>query len=271
MNLNPTESSLLWSDNRFLSALDANIRDQIASSIALDKVDSTNRYIQKNVLFDAERWSVVTANEQNSGKGRRGNRWISPPGCNIYLSMGKLYNIPLEQLSTFSLLVGVSLLNGLQRFGIEGLQLKWPNDLYLKEKKVAGILIEINGQHDKGGLQLTLGFGVNVNMDSTDPDLIDPDWTDISRHFGAMRREDLAASIVSEILQQEELWQRLGAEPIIKQWKKYDLLLGKEIAIQQGSRELYGKGAGIDAEGRLLLQINAKIHPISSGHICRFS
>ncbi|VFP79780.1 biotin--[acetyl-CoA-carboxylase] ligase [Candidatus Erwinia haradaeae] len=129
----------------------------------LPVVDSTNQYLldRVNILKSGD---VCTAEYQQLGRGRRGNQWFSPFGSNLYLSMYWLLQIDYEvNVMNLSIFISNIIFNTLQEQGILGIKIKWPNDIYLNNRKLAGILVEIKG-HNRNRLEIVIGVGINLAM-----------------------------------------------------------------------------------------------------------
>ena len=120
-----------------------------AQTVVLESVDSTSAYLGK--FAPGRRHAmVVVANQQTQGRGRRGRSWISPPGHNLYLSMGWSFDRPLAAMSGLALAAAVVVCQCLRDAGAEDVQLKWPNDLYLPAGKAGGLLTELSAAgHDR--------------------------------------------------------------------------------------------------------------------------
>ena len=128
-------------------------------------IGSTNQHLleRTNTL---ESGSVCIAEYQAAGRGRRGREWVSPFGANLYLSMYWRLDAGMAAAMGLSLVVGVAVVEALEEMGVEGIKLKWPNDLYHNDKKLAGILVELSGQSG-GAAHIVIGLGLNLSMDPT--------------------------------------------------------------------------------------------------------
>lgn len=126
-------------------------------------VDSTNRYVADLSPPEAGHFQLCTAEVQNAGRGRRGRSWIAPFGSGVCMSVGWQFAEAPPTFSALSLAVGVAVVQAFRRLGIQGVRLKWPNDLLWQNRKLGGILIEMRGESG-GAAQVIIGIGINMQM-----------------------------------------------------------------------------------------------------------
>ncbi len=151
-------------DKKAISAeLTPATRQRIEPFEVLLTVDSTNRYVAEHAANTPGMTHLCVAEVQNAGRGRRGRSWVAPFGSGICMSMGWQFLEAPPTFSALSLAVGVAAVNALRRLGIEGVGLKWPNDLIWQQRKLGGILIEMRGE-SAGPAQVVIGIGINVHM-----------------------------------------------------------------------------------------------------------
>ena len=169
------DSNLLCAD-RVIKALPIALW-QVLRVAVYDTVGSTNDVLREKKGRAALHGAVVIADQQTEGRGRRGRRWCSPAGANLYCSLGWHFNSSLEMLTGLSLAVGAMVAEQIKtHLGVD-LQLKWPNDLYHNEQKLGGILVEVLGD-GAGGQSVVIGLGLNVNMPEEKGVSIERPWTD---------------------------------------------------------------------------------------------
>ena len=158
------------------------IRDQLSVPPELElaqleifqSIDSTNKYLSERADRPEYVRSVVLAESQLSGRGRRGKTWVSPFAANIYLSTLWGFERGAEALGGLSLAVGVAVRRALLQVGLKDVQLKWPNDIYVGQKKLGGILLEMLGD-PAGHCSVVVGVGINVSMPVEAGEAIDQD------------------------------------------------------------------------------------------------
>jgi BirA family biotin operon repressor/biotin-[acetyl-CoA-carboxylase] ligase len=210
---------------------------------------------------------VWLAESQTAGQGRRGKIWQSPPLCNIYCSVNRRFYGSIADLSGFSLATAVMLVESLQTFSSAALRLKWPNDIYLQGKKCAGLLIQVRGEAS-GPCDVTLGFGINVLMSERAGHAIDQAWTSLAKHSTqTLDRNKIAAKILGDLLVGFELYQVQGLSAFIDRWRALDELLDRPIFLTTGQVCINGIARGIDENGALLVEHDAKINRYHSGDV----
>ena len=161
----------------------------ISSFEIFPTVDSTNSYLLEK---QTERGAVCLAEMQTAGRGRQNKQWHSPANTNMYLSIAWEFET-YQQIDNLSVAVGESVVKCLDQNGIEGLNVKLPNDIYYQGKKVAGILIETKKADTK--LKTVVGLGLNVNMNETDA------WTSLKSIVGGeLDRNEIAGLIITDLL-----------------------------------------------------------------------
>lgn len=230
------------------------------------QIDSTNELLlaQRQQRQNGE---VCMAEMQTAGRGRRGRTWISPPASHIYLS----YFYRLEQGMTaaagLSLAVGVMLAEGLAQAGFEEVELKWPNDLYISGRKLAGILIELNGQYGEPA-EVVIGCGINVAMPDSASEAIGQPWTDLqSQQQSLIDRSELARLLLANLDEGMSQFAAAGLTPFIDKWQQRDCFVGKSVTLQLGEREIVGVAAGIDGQGNLLIDHQGERKAYASGEV----
>jgi len=220
--------------------------------IRLDKTDSTNRYALANFaeLADA---SLVLAKEQTAGHGRRGRKWLSPPG-NIYASFVVKRVLHPSQLAFIGALSSLQTL----RTYATGLRfwVKWPNDVYVKSMKISGVLSETHTLEKSNKPDgAVIGIGVNLNTGKEFFEAGNIPGTSILAETGKISDiGKFAASLHNNLC---KMYQEISVNPeaVYELWKKENILIGKEIEIiQESGDEIKGVFKDIDVDGSLILQ-----------------
>lgn len=206
------------------------------------------------------------AEYQAQGRGRRGRQWISPFGNNLYLSLYWRLEQGPSAAGGLSLMVGIVMAEVLQRLGAEGVRVKWPNDLYLNDCKLAGILVEISGKAGDAA-HVVIGAGINLAMREGAAGKIDQGWINLQEAGIAIDRNALAAELTDTLRQ--ALWQfeRDGFAPFVARWQALDNFFDRPVKLLIGEREIKGIARGIDAQGALLLDQEGKLHAYLGGEI----
>lgn len=236
---------------RIRSHFSETAQSQLAHLTVLPKVDSTNLALQR-LSPESQHAHALVAEHQTAGRGRRQRSWHSPPGGNIYLSLG--WRFHRQPLASLPLIVALSLCRSLDSIGLSGHGIKWPNDVQVGEKKLAGILVDVQSS-GTGPLLAVIGIGLNVDMPEGDTTLIARPWTDLRRQSGdaALDRNVIVAKVLSELINALERFGEDGLEPFLADWAKLDLLAGKTVTVEMAGEEVRGRASGIDDEGALQL------------------
>ncbi len=245
--------------------LDASVANSLATLDIHSCLTSTNTQVQQSGHA-----SACLAEYQTHGRGRRGRRWVSPFGSNIYLSLCYHYQSGPAVIAGLSLAVGVAVVNALKKLAIDDAGLKWPNDIYWRQQKLGGILIEVGGEAE-GPCQVTVGLGLNVFLADTLTRQIDQPWIDLYRIIGEkafVSRNQLAAELLNQLVPMLENFESTGLLPFVDAWRQYDCLQGQTVTIYQGRQQHRGVFAGIDREGHCLLKnTSGKLQTFASGEV----
>ncbi len=228
-------------------------------------IDSTNQYLLDR-QHDLESGAVCVSEYQSKGRGRRGRQWVSPFGSNLYLSMYWKLEAGMAAAMGLSLVIGVAIVEALEQLGIDGVKLKWPNDLYFNDKKLAGILVEMSGQAG-GAANLVMGMGMNLNM-SEQVEGIDQPWTSLNDVANQpFSRNDLVIAFIHAWKSALEDYEMCGLHGFVERWNRHDNFLNREVRLVMGNRDIQGVVRGIDATGAVLLETEAGIQPFIGGEI----
>jgi len=246
----------------------------ISQLTVLKEVDSTNSAVLR-LPGEQQHAHVVLADHQTGGRGRRERSWHSPPGGNIYLSLGWLFKNPQWTLSTLPLVVAIAVCRALERAGLQGHGIKWPNDILSGNKKLAGILVEMQSA-GAGPALAVMGVGLNVRMPSSSREqlaaAIDRPWTDVVTELGSetgpVNRNHLVALLLDELFRSLELYEAGGFEVLRPAWSQLDLLQGNIIRLQHKQEQLIGLARGVDQNGGLLLETEERgVQVFHSGEV----
>jgi BirA family biotin operon repressor/biotin-[acetyl-CoA-carboxylase] ligase len=207
--------------------------------------------------------SVFVADEQTAGRGRRGHAWLAAPGEALLFSVLLRPRLELPQTSALTLAIGLALRDAVSQRIAPNAEIKWPNDLLVNGKKLAGVLVESQLQGDR--LQaVVVGIGLNVASREF-PEEIAARATSLAL-LGAARleREPLLHDILEAIAARLEAYQRTGIAGILSELNTADALRGKRVRVD----DQLGIGRGLDEQGRLLLEDDAgHLHAVLSGTV----
>ena len=215
-------------------------------------IDSTNN-AAANAIRDGRGWGYsCLAEQQTSGRGRRGREWQSPFGRNVYLSQVWEFQSGASALEGLSLSVGLAIVRAVSKFGVIGLGLKWPNDVLYENKKLAGILLEMQGD-PAGVCQVIVGVGLNVDMNGADTAAISQPWTDLVQIVGAVDRNKLVAELMSSLHLVYKEFLAGGFAVHRDEWSRHDAFAGRDVKVQLGDTYIEGVVSGLDRSGGLVL------------------
>ncbi len=241
-------------------------RDRLSLLQVLPSVDSTNAYLCRGDHSAASGVACLTEWQQ-SGRGRRGRSWQAGFGRNLALSLAWRFDLPLSAMSGFSLAAGVAVARALSRAGVEGHGLKWPNDIHLDGRKLAGLLIEAAGE-TAGPSRLVVGVGLNLSVDADQGAGIDQPWIDlVTAGHGNVGRNRLAGLILDELIDCCSRYQSEGLGGFAAEWQAYDLYAGQPVRLIQGETVISGQYLGLAGDGGLRLQTAAGEHVFQAGEV----
>ncbi|QYM97656.1 bifunctional biotin--[acetyl-CoA-carboxylase] ligase/biotin operon repressor BirA [Dickeya ananatis] len=245
--------------------------DEICSKIpdgniaVLPVIDSTNQYLLDR-LDSISSGDACIAEYQQAGRGRRGRHWFSPFGSNLYLSLyWRLEQGPAAAVGV-SLVIGIVMAEVLHQLGAEGVRVKWPNDLYLNDRKLAGILVELNGRTGDAA-HLVIGAGINLRMNSSGSNVINQGWINLQEAGIDIDRNSLAVKLITELRTALAVYEQQGLAPFISRWSSLDNFYNRTVKLIVGNREIVGVDKGIDNLGALLLEQDGEIRSYIGGEI----
>jgi BirA family biotin operon repressor/biotin-[acetyl-CoA-carboxylase] ligase len=237
----------------------------------VDSIDSTNAALLREHASIAHR-HCLAAEFQSAGRGRRGRNWLAAPGGGITCSLGWRFEQGINALTGLSLAIGVAVLRALQQCGYTGLQLKWPNDLLWQQRKLCGILVEVQGESDGTTLAI-IGIGINVHLPAMARKHIAQAVTDLQEISGnagnAPDRNVLLATLLNTLVETFSLFEQHGLAALQHEWNAADAYAGQEIQVTLSNGNiLTGMANGINEQGALLLRtVQGNLLSLHSGEI----
>ncbi len=219
----------------------------------LKLVESTNSEAKRLLEEGAASGTVVLAEGQTGGRGRRGNTWISPYAANIYMSLVWRFDQNATLLEGLSLAIGVAVRRAILTSGVENIGLKWPNDIYANNKKLGGILLEVIGDPSVKA-DVILGVGINVAMSERLGRDIDQQWIDLnSVSTSKVSRNALAANLISSLFDVLQNFTEVGFTAYRDEWQCADCMRGSPVSLSNSRETIYGTVLGVDSSGALRL------------------
>jgi BirA family biotin operon repressor/biotin-[acetyl-CoA-carboxylase] ligase len=230
-----------------------------------DSIDSTNAEALRAVERGQAAPFLVLAERQTAGRGRRGRKWVSPFAENLYYSLVLRIEGGMRQLEGLSLVVGLAVMRALREQGVAGVGLKWPNDLLVGQKKIAGILLELVGD-PADVCHVVLGVGINVNMQAADE--VDQQWTSMRLESGRVFDRNRLVKELGVVLQDYlGRHQRGGFSAIHAEWEQNHLWQGRAVSLIAGVNQIDGVVVGIDSQGALRLKVDGVEKVFSGGEL----
>ncbi|MFQ6594147.1 MULTISPECIES: bifunctional biotin--[acetyl-CoA-carboxylase] ligase/biotin operon repressor BirA [Pseudomonas] len=230
-----------------------------------DSVDSTNAEALRLVDAGSAAPFLVLAEQQTAGRGRRGRKWVSPYAQNLYYSLVLRIEGGLRQLEGLSLVVGLAVMQALREAGVQRAALKWPNDVLVEDKKIAGILLELVG--DPADIcHVVLGIGINVNMQKAAD--VDQQWTSVQLETGSsVDRNHLVARLGLQLQGYLDRHKSLGFSALQEEWEQNHLWQGRAVSLIAGVNQIDGVVLGIDRQGALRLSVDGVEKTYSGGEL----
>ena len=228
-------------------------------------IDSTNQYM----MAQLERWQkgeCLLAETQTAGRGRRGRQWHSPFGSQFIMSMyWRLDDGPSAAMG-LSLAIGVAVVQALESVGYRDLSLKWPNDIYMARRKLAGILVEMSAA--VGGIcHLVIGVGVNLNLPDAVIAELDQPCAHLAEQPVVIDRNQLSATIIRTLRNALTLFEQQGLTAFLTEWNRLDIFMQQPVKVLLGNQVIHGRYCGIDGQGNMLLQDHEGMHKFVGGEI----
>ncbi|WP_440056174.1 bifunctional biotin--[acetyl-CoA-carboxylase] ligase/biotin operon repressor BirA [Pseudoalteromonas sp. T1lg65] len=231
-------------------------------------IDSTNSELMRR-LQNKEALSsghVLVAEMQNAGRGRRGRVWQSPFGANLYYSYYWCFDGGMQAAMGVSIAAGLAVFDTLKALYNLDVELKWPNDVYLQGQKLAGILVELEGQIE-GPCHLVIGIGMNIQMPENAAESIEQAWTDLNSHSADVDKNQLVVELTHYLAQRLTQYQRSGLSEMVTVWNTLNAFQGELIELTTGQRQWRGICEGIDELGGLLLRQDGELKSYYGGEI----
>jgi BirA family biotin operon repressor/biotin-[acetyl-CoA-carboxylase] ligase len=217
------------------------------------EIESTNTRAMEMAGQGVPEGTVVIAETQTSGKGRRGRKWISPKG-NLYFSVVLRPDIPMHKAPLMTLMGAVATATAVRKYcGLQAV-IKWPNDILIDGKKMSGLLTEMSAEQDRIR-HIVLGIGVDVNMD---PELLPPDVRLSSTTLAATAGKQIdRLSLLQQLLRELDHWYQvflINEQDVLREWKSLNATIGNRVTVSGAGDTLEGLAQGVDDEGRLIIQ-----------------
>ena len=229
-------------------------------------IDSTNNWLLSRIGQIRE-GHLCFAEHQSAGKGRRGRTWVSPVGSNLMFSMYWQMPDGMAAAMGVSLVAGVAVVETLRDMGLTDVRLKWPNDIYAQDKKLAGILVEMTGQ--AGGMaHLVIGIGLNIQIPEQARQQINQPLIDLFElKQQPIERTNLAIRLGKALRQALTMHRNQGLNKFISRWNDFDNYRDRPVVLWLANRQVQGIGRGINAQGAFCLETEQGLEAFVGGEI----
>jgi BirA family biotin operon repressor/biotin-[acetyl-CoA-carboxylase] ligase len=233
------------------------------------ELDSTNSYALRLAEQGARQGELVIAESQTDGRGRLGRRWVSPPNINLYFSLILRPKLPPARAPQITLMAAVALAEALESFLPVPPRIKWPNDITVDGKKLAGILTEMSCSPERVDFVI-LGIGVNINYP---PDLMPEEIRQratsvLAERQKKIRREDFLRRLIQYLDRCYGEIEEIGFGALAPRWEAYFGLRGQRVRIELLDQVMFGTAKGIDQDGALLLEDDrGELHRVIAGDV----
>ncbi|MDO9281588.1 MAG: bifunctional biotin--[acetyl-CoA-carboxylase] ligase/biotin operon repressor BirA [Methylotenera sp.] len=232
-----------------------------------DHLASTNSYLMQNISAQSHA-TCVAVNLQTQGRGRRGRSWQAGLGASLTFSLLWRFQCGAATLSGLSLAIGVALMRALHTLGIHQAQLKWPNDILIDREKLAGILIEVQGDMD-GPSTAVIGIGINLHLPENIKKQIDQPVTDLNSVSNQPIDPNLLLStLLAQLADILKEFEQNGLMNLSGEWTKHHAYHLQQVRmLMPDGREVHGVVQGITEDGTLLVETESGLQKFISGEI----
>ncbi|MFY8274469.1 bifunctional biotin--[acetyl-CoA-carboxylase] ligase/biotin operon repressor BirA [Pseudoalteromonas sp. SSDWG2] len=230
-------------------------------------IDSTNTELMRRLQSgNISNNSVLVAEMQKQGKGRRGRTWQSPFAANLYYSYYWRLDDGIHATMGLSIAVGLAVYDALKALYDLDVQLKWPNDVLINGRKLAGVLVELDGTAE-GPCHLVIGIGLNVAMPEAAAEHIDQPWCDLNELAQDVNKNQLVAVLTCFLQKRLGQYQQHGLQAVYKQWNAVHAFAGECVELSSGTSKWRGICEGIDEQGAIVLRIDGQSKRYFGGEI----
>lgn len=251
----------------FRAQLDAAVAAELGTLRFDLSIPSTNLLAMQDLQQQVGQGRLYVAEQQTAGRGRRGRSWISPFARNLYFSLVWRFPQGAASLEGLSLAVGLGLTRGLRRLGLEGFELKWPNDLLWQSRKLAGVLLEVSGEAS-GDCQVVTGVGLNIAMPDEQAADIGQPWVDLSEICGGQpSRTEVLAALLNELVPVLRQFAEHGFEPFVDEWHSLDACRDQRVSLNLGLSAVEGVCRGVSDSGALVLETASGLESFHGGEV----
>lgn len=232
-----------------------------------DALPSTNSHLMQNISTQ-KHGTCIAANLQTQGRGRRGRQWQSALGESLTFSLLWRFQCGANALSGLSLAIGVALIRALHTLGATQANLKWPNDILINHKKIAGILIELQGDMEASSTAV-IGVGVNLNLSHRLKHQIDQPATDLLSNIAhTINPNTVLATLLIHLKEVLDIFEKHGFTALRDEWSNNHAYHAKNVKmLMPNDQEIQGQVQAITDDGSLILNTADGLQRFVSGEI----
>lgn len=265
------------------ASIEARLYEFLGLNISVEThrtIDSTNSWSMQQVKEKRKLPFVCFAQNQTGGRGRRGKQWLMSAGDNIAMSLSWGFDVSCVSLDLLPLSIAMAIVETLESFGVDQVQVKWPNDVYVKGRKIAGILIETQiqagAQVRPGALPTIIGVGLNYDMSDIDAELkkrleVQQGYTDLRRELGDDEVPDfdvLAQALLLRLAATCKEYPSSSARVLQAFRQGYDFCLSKNLVIRRDDGcVLQGVAQGVNEDAELCVLIDGELQYFNSADV----
>lgn len=243
---------------------------ELATIEAVWSIASTNTALLARPNPKSGVTEVLVAEYQSAGRGRRGRTWLAPPGGALCLSLSWTFREVPADLSALGLVIGVCVVRALRTLGLKDATLKWPNDVLVEDRKLAGVLIDLRAE-SQGPACVVIGIGMNVSLGAQLLAQIAETGTAAADLAGAgledCSRNELAAALIGSCVEGLLAFEREGLKAFIAEWREADALRGRPVNVSGAEGLVKGLARGIDLHGALMVETRDGVRRVVSGDV----
>jgi BirA family biotin operon repressor/biotin-[acetyl-CoA-carboxylase] ligase len=218
-----------------------------------DAVTSTNDLAMRMADEGASEGTAVIAREQGAGRGRRGRCWVSPPDCGVYLSIVLRPRVPSSELWQLAFVAALSLAEAVEHVSCVSSRIKWPNDVLVNGRKIAGILVEARRAARSSESAAVVGLGLNVNSTDFPPELAEIATSMAIEEGKRFALRTVEQEVLDAFRARYEQYVADGFGPILEAWKGLDCTVGRDVEVRTTDHILEGTAVEVTPLGNLVI------------------
>jgi len=255
----------LLDETAIIASLSPSTRSWLRILRVFQEIGSTNTALLEHAAAEPVDGVVFCAEQQTEGRGRRGRTWVSPPGKNIAMSIGHAFDRSPSRLGGLSLVVGLAVIDALSATGVNGLELKWPNDVLLSGRKAGGILVEL--ANAVAPVNVVIGIGLNVGGGAEVSGRVDQPVADLLEACPGLSRNRATSALIDAVHDFCRIFESEGFAPMRDAWTRMHALQDRAVDISIGDRRETGRVVGVTEHGALVVEERGQRRELLAGEV----